>query len=67
MKKAKGREVWKARMESKKAGYENVVFVYYVFAKNAAQAEKRGFELARQEEDFPQPYCAAALFEHYVY
>ena len=37
MKKAKGREVWKARMESKKDGYENVVFVYYVFAKEVKQ------------------------------
>ena len=67
------KEVWKVQIKSakesyeRKESYESVEYFYYVFATTAAQAEKRGIELARLEEDFPKPYCCSASFEHYVY
>lgn len=62
MAKKNSREAWKVQMKSAKDGCEHVEYFYYVFATTAAQAEKRGMELARLEEDFPKPYCCSASF-----
>ena len=67
MAKKNKREFWKVQIRSAKESYERVEYFYYVFATTAAQAEKRGMELARLEEDFPKPYCCSASFVHYVY
>jgi hypothetical protein len=58
------KEFWKVHFRSE--AYESMYVDYFVYAKSATEAERRGKELANKEEDFKKPYCTSTEYMGHV-
>jgi hypothetical protein len=54
-------QVWHVQMRSGNAELHGEHPEYYVFARNAAGAERRGLALAKRDK-ITRPYCESATF-----